>query len=188
MKARYPVDKRLWHPSLIPGAIVLISTYDSEKKPNIAPKSFIQMISFEPSILMFSTSKNTTTATNIDQNKAFCVNFVDYSLADTVFNCLSWYGDERIREMDLKLSDSEQVFAPIVDDCPANLECSVIDTREYGSGYAVFAEIVGAWIDDPILQVEPDERYELLDQIVFLEDGVYQRINNVSKANYTSSS
>jgi len=80
-KVSFPVDKQKWHPSLIPGAIVLISSYNSEKELNIAPKSWIQMVSFEPSILMFSGTKGNITENNILETKCFGVNIVDSSLA-----------------------------------------------------------------------------------------------------------
>jgi len=47
-KVPYAIDKREWHPSLIPGPIALISTVDAGGTPNIAPKSWLQMVAFEP--------------------------------------------------------------------------------------------------------------------------------------------
>ena len=53
-KVNYPIDKKKWSPSLIPGVITLISTNGLKGNPNIAPKSRIQMVPFDPSILIFS--------------------------------------------------------------------------------------------------------------------------------------
>lgn len=50
-----------------------------------------------------------------------------------------------------------------------------------GSGFLVFGEIVAASIWEEIARVEPDKRYKLLDPILFLEDGIYTRINRVAK-------
>jgi hypothetical protein len=41
------------------------------------------------------------------------------------------------------------------------------------SSVVIFGEIVAASIWDEILKASPDKRYELLDQIVFLEDGIW---------------
>lgn len=41
--------------------------------------------------------------------------------------------------------------------------------------------IVAASIWDEILKAEPEKRFELLDQIVFLEDGAWGRIENISE-------
>ena len=63
-KVNYPIDKRQWSPSLMPGPIAIISTCNKESGYNIAPKSWLQMVSFEPPILMFSGSKDNTTEKN----------------------------------------------------------------------------------------------------------------------------
>ncbi|MDP6713459.1 MAG: flavin reductase, partial [SAR202 cluster bacterium] len=95
-KIDYPIDKNGWHPSLIPGPIVLISTQDSAKEPNVAPKSWLQMVSFDPPILMFSGTRRNTTEQNILETGCFGVNFVDSSMAPAVYGCLEWFGRERI--------------------------------------------------------------------------------------------
>lgn len=180
-KNPYPIDKRRWSPSLIPGPIVLISTFDDNKNPNVAPKSWVSMVSFEPPILMFSGSKGNTTENNILQTGCFAVNLVDSSLAKTVFGCLQWHGRERIEKCGYTLSPAAKIDAPLIDQCRAHLECRLIDTKEVGTGFVVFGQIVAASIWDEIMKAEPEKRYELLDQIVFLEDGVWGTVEGAGK-------
>lgn len=175
-KVNYPIDKHKWSPSLIPGPVVLISTYNKDKEPNVAPKSWLQMISFTPPILMFSGTKGNTTEDNIMQTGCFAVNFVDSSLAETVFGCLQWHGRERIEKCAFELADASVIDAPLISNCRAHLECRLTDTKEVGSGFVIFGEIVASSIWDEILKAEPDKRYDLLDQVMFLDDGVWGRI------------
>lgn len=178
-KVDFFIDKRNWCPSLIPGPVVLISTYDEKKNPNIAPKSWVQMVSFEPSMLMFSGTEGNTTENNILQTGCFGVNIVDSSLAAKVYGCLKWFGRERIEKMGLTLFEAATIDAPLVNECKAHLECTLHKTAEAGSGFVVFGEIVAASIWDQILLADCNKRYELLDQIVFLEEGLYSRIDCV---------
>jgi len=180
-KVDYPIDKKKWHPSLIPGPIVLISTYNSKKEPNIAPKSWLQMVSFEPPILMFSGTKGNTTERNIIATKCFGVNFVDSSMVSKVYGCTKWFGKGRIEKTGLTLIDASKIYAPLVDDCKAHLECRLHSTKEVGTSFVIFGEIVAASIWEEILHVEHEKRYKLLDQIVFLEEGIFSRINKISK-------
>ena len=175
-KSPFPVDKQKWSPSLIPGPIVLVSTQNKDKVPNVAPKSWVQMVSFEPPILMFSGSKGNTTEKNILETGSFAVNFVDSSMAKTVYGCLKWHGEERIEKCGFTPVPASKIGAPLVDECKAHLECRFIDAKEIGTGFVIFGEIVAASILDEILKAEPNKRYELLDQIVFLEDGVWGRV------------
>ncbi len=170
-KIPFPIDKQRWSPSLIPGPIVLVSTHNKDKVPNVAPKSWVQMVSFEPPILMFSGSKGNTTENNILKTGCFAINFVDSSIAKVVYGCLKWHGEERIEKCGFTLIPASKIESPLVDECKAHLECRLVDTKEVGTGFVIFGEIVAASIWDEILKADPDKRYELLDQIVFLEDG-----------------
>ena len=177
-KIEYPVNKKEWCPSLIPGPLTLISTYSSKRVPNIAPKSWIQMAAFEPPMLMFSGTKGNTTENNILRTKCFVVNIVDSTLAPKVYGCLKWFGRERIERMGLTLGAASQIEAPLVDDCKAHLECRLHATRKMGSGFVVFGEIVAASIWDEIASAERGRKYALLDQALFLEEGgLYASVN-----------
>lgn len=178
-KVAYPIDKRQWHPSLIPGPVVLISTYNAQKEPNIAPKSWLQMVSFQPPMLMFSGQKGNTTEENIAQTGCFTVNFVDSSQIATVCECIKWFGRERIEKTGFRIIEASKINAPLVDQCKAHLECQLHSTQEIGSGLVIFGEIVAASIWGDILQVDGLKRYELLDQALFLEDGVFAPIGNL---------
>jgi len=178
-KVDYPIDKRSWHPSLIPGTVVLISTCDAKKSPNIAPKSWVQMVSFEPPMLMFSGTKGNTTEVNILETCCFGVNIVDASMASKVYGCIKWFGQERIERTGFSLVEASKICAPLIDDCKAHIECCLDRTMEIGSGFVVFGEIVAASIWEQILVAERERQYELLDQIVFLENNLYSKINRV---------
>ena len=167
-KVNYPIDKRQWSPSLMPGPIAIISTCNKETGYNIAPKSWLQMVSFEPPILMFSGSKDNTTEKNILENGCFVVNIVDSSLVEKVYKCISFHGKERIEKSGFNLVDASKICAPLVADCKAHLECKFIEAKEIGSGFVIFGEIVAASIWDEILKKDPCERYAFLDQAVYL--------------------
>jgi len=177
-KVDYPIRKKEWAPSLIPGPLVLISTCDQAKEPNVAPKSWLQMAAFDPPTLMFSGSKGNTTEKNILATGSFAVNLVDGSMADEVYGCIAWSGRERIEKMGITLSAAKKIDAPLVDRCPAHLECVLQGTHEIGSGFIVFGRIVAASIREDILAAPPKDRYRLLDPVLFLENGLYSRVRD----------
>ena len=139
------------------------------------------MVSFEPSVLMFSGSKDGTTEKNIERTNCFGVNFIDSSLASAAYKCIQWYGNERISKTGLSLTKAAKINAPLINECKAHLECKLADTKEIGSGYVIFGEIIAASIWEDILNASPEERYKLLDQVVFLEDNLFSQINKVIK-------
>ncbi|MBI5239331.1 MAG: flavin reductase [Elusimicrobia bacterium] len=177
-KIEYATDKKKWAPSLIPGPLALISTINRAKEPNVAPKSWLQMASFEPPILMFSGSKGNTTEKNLLATGCFAVNLVDSTMAAKAFSCIEWFGLERIEKMGITLSQARKISAPLIDQCPAHLECAIRETHEVGGGFIVYGEIVAASIREDILGAAPADRYRLLDQIVFLEDDLCARVRD----------
>ncbi len=180
-KIPFPTDKRDWHPSLIPGPIALISTFNENGSPHAAPKSWIQMISFEPPVLMFSGTRKNRTEKNILRSKCFGVNFVDTKMAAKVFECIKWSGEERIKNLDLGFFKSESTDSPLINECNASLACKLAGTKTAGSGFVVFGEITEAFISEEVALAEGEEKYKLLDQALFLEDGVYGIIGRISK-------
>jgi flavin reductase (DIM6/NTAB) family NADH-FMN oxidoreductase RutF len=171
-----PPDKRKWPLGLIPGQIVLVSTVDKDGNPNVAPKSWIQMVSFEPSILMFSGSKGNATENNILEIGNFGVNLVNSSMANAVFECIKWQGRERIERCGFEMVRSQKIDAPLVKGCRAHIECKLHDKKEVGSGLIVFGEILRVAVDEEVLNAERNRRYELLDTIFFLEGGLWGRL------------
>ncbi|HDS01398.1 MAG TPA: flavin reductase family protein [candidate division Zixibacteria bacterium] len=172
-KVDFPIDKRKWHPGLIPGLIVLVSTYSKESIPNIAPISWIQMVSFKPPVLMFSGSRGSRTVNNILETNCFCVNTVDSKMVTKVFNCIKWFGQERIKKCGFNLSDAELIKAPLVDESRAHLKCTLYDTKEVGRAVIVFGEIKAASIWEEIALADTISAYKKLDQVLYMEDGIY---------------
>jgi flavin reductase (DIM6/NTAB) family NADH-FMN oxidoreductase RutF len=168
-----PVDKWLWHIGLIQGTIVLISTYDASGQPNVAPKSWVQMVSFEPSVLMFSGSRGNTTERNILEKECFGVNLVDTSIAPRAFRSIKWHGLERIERSAFELVKASRIDAPLVNDCPGHLECRLCRTIEVGRGLVIFGEIVKVSIREDIVTASLRDRYRLLDPALYLEEGTF---------------
>lgn len=180
-KVEFPTDKRRWHPGLIPGPIVLISTVSEEGEPNFAPKSWLQMVSFEPPILMFSGQSGNTTEKNIEATKCFVVNFASSCQAEKIYGCIKWFGRERLERCGFTLSKANKIKAPLVNECRAHLECELHDAMNVGSGLVVFGKIVAASVWDEILNQEPDIAYKNLDQILYLENNLYSIIDRVHR-------
>lgn len=179
-KVPFPIDKKKWSPSLIPGVLVLVSTHSKKEEPNVAPKSWVQMVAFDPPTLMFSGTKGNTTENNVLATGGFGINIVDAELAPKVFSCLNWYGAERIEKLGLHLTPADKINAPLVAEAKACLECKLVETKEIGTGLVVFGEIVGATIDEEIAKSNPEDRYKLLNQALFLESKLYASLSDAA--------
>jgi len=71
----------------------------------------------------------------IKETGCFVVNLVDKAYKDT-FDYLGSHSkrdEDKLSNMNVKLSDGIKVNAPILDDCPVNIECTVVDSIVTGS-------------------------------------------------------
>lgn len=175
-------DKRRWHPSLLPGPIALVSTVDATGAPNVAPKSFLQMVSLDPPILMFSGTPGNPTEENIAATGCFGLGLVDGRLAERAFGCIRWHGAERIANAGFTLTPATAIAAPMVDEAPAWIECRLVDTKALGGALVIFGEILAASILETIANAEPRERYPALGQALYLEDGIYATVDRARRA------
>lgn len=164
MKVALPLDKHAWHPSALPGQIVLVSTVDADGRPNVAPKSWVTMAAFAGPVVAFGCNVGHTTYRNIAATGEFVVNVLPASLAGLAWELSDLHGDERRGAAGLTLVAAEKVTPLLVDECTAHLECTLDCFREYGDEVMIFGRVVAASAEDS---------YERLAPVFFLENGMY---------------
>ena len=75
-KLSLTLDKHAWRPSPLLGQIVLVTTLNEDGQSNIAPKSWISMMAFDPPLLALGCNLNHWTARNILRTGEFAVNIM----------------------------------------------------------------------------------------------------------------
>jgi len=179
-KVAVDVDKRAWHPSLLPGQIVLVSTVDEEGRPNVAAKSWVTLAAFRGPIVAFGCTERHRTFRNAEATGEFVVNVVPEALAPEAWELMRWHGEERIRHSTLALERATRVAPPLVAECTAHLECVLDDVKRYGEEAFVFGRAVAVSIDAECLDGPPAERYARLAPAFFLEEGLYAGLGAVA--------
>jgi flavin reductase (DIM6/NTAB) family NADH-FMN oxidoreductase RutF/uncharacterized protein YciI len=176
-KVALPADKAEWHPSVLPGPIVLVSTVDASGEPNIAPKSFISMMAFGGPLLAFGCHRSHATARNAETAGEFVVNFPPEALAERIWAMPESHGAERIARSGLSLLSARTVTPPLIAECKAHLECTLESVTRLGAELVVFGKIVAAAIDEDCAGSPLADQYFRLRPVFFLEDGVYGSID-----------
>jgi flavin reductase (DIM6/NTAB) family NADH-FMN oxidoreductase RutF/uncharacterized protein YciI len=176
-KVAFPADKADWHPSVLPGPVVLVSTVDAQGKPNIAPKSFISMMAFGGPVLAFGCHRSHATARNAEAAGEFVVNFPPEALAERIWAMPGSHGAERIRRSGLSLQPARTVAPPLIAECKAHLECKLASITRLGAELVIFGTIVAAAIDQDCLGSPLADQYFRLRPVFYLEEGVYGSID-----------
>ena len=176
-KVPLALDKRSWHPSMIPGQIVLVSTVNAHGEPNLAPKSWITMAAFSGPIIAFGCNTAHTTYQNIVTTGAFVINVPAEPLAERIWLLIRFHGTERLWQSGFTFQPAQKVLPPLIAECRAHLECALESVKPYGDEVVIFGTIVAASMDVDCQIGEIADQYVALRPIFFLEDNTYGSID-----------
>jgi flavin reductase (DIM6/NTAB) family NADH-FMN oxidoreductase RutF len=133
---------------LEPGPVVLLTTA-ARGRPNVMTMSWHMMIEFEPPLVGCVISDLNHTFGTLKKTRECVINIPTVELAPEVVRCGNTSGRsiDKFQAFGLTPVPAARVRPPLVDECYANLECRVVDTRLV-SKYGLFIlEVVKAWID-----------------------------------------
>jgi flavin reductase (DIM6/NTAB) family NADH-FMN oxidoreductase RutF len=143
-----------------PRPIGWISTLDAERRPNLAPYSFFNMIQTHPPMVAFCSDTLKHSASNAIATGEFVVNLVTRPLFDAMNTSADAFaeGENEFEKAGLAMAPSRLVKPPRVAASPANLECKVLQHIELHDlqgraigGWMVLAQVVGVHIDEAML-------------------------------------
>ena len=131
-----------------PGPVVLVTTATTERA-NIMSMSWHMMIDFEPPLIACVISNRGFTFDVLKKTKECVINIPTVELAEKVVACGNVSGRkfDKFTKFGLTACAASCVQAPLIDECYANLECRVMDSK-LATQYNLFiVEVVKAWID-----------------------------------------
>jgi flavin reductase (DIM6/NTAB) family NADH-FMN oxidoreductase RutF len=151
--------KRLLGPleRLYPMPCVLVVGGTLEHADTLAV-AWINVISSTPPTIATGLRKSRRTLELIRENGDFTVNVPDTALVAAVDYCgiSSGRSTDKFADALLTLEPSALVTAPIIAECPYNLECRVIGETEVGEYVVVLGEIVETHAEERILRAGTD--------------------------------
>ena len=145
-KRPYPLAKV--YSLLEPGPVVLVTTA-LKGRPNIMTMSWHTMMEFEPPLVGCVISNRNYSFDTLRATKECVLAIPAVRLAKKVVACGNSSGRkvDKFKAFRLTPSPASQVVAPLVDECFANLECRVVDSRMVTRYNFFVLEVVKAWID-----------------------------------------
>ncbi len=119
--------------------------------------AWINIVSSTPPTVAMGLRESRNTLDLIRRSGTFTVNIPPASLAAEVDFCGTTPGakTDKFTATGLTLTPSAVVAAPLIEQCPFNLECRVTEEVEVGSYRVVLGEIVEAHADTSVLS-DPD--------------------------------
>ena len=121
--------------ALQPMAKVIVSCRGANGENNALVVGYCGNCSFDPPMVMIGIVPSRYSYHMVKETGCFVVNIPDKSYTDT-FNYLgsvSGRDCNKLKEKNVALAEGDVVNAPILTDCPVNIECTVVDSIVTGS-------------------------------------------------------
>lgn len=175
--------------AIAPRPIALASTIDKDGNVNLSPFSFFNMFSTNPPVVIFSPSRrvrdNTTkhTLENVNQVAEVVIGIVNYSIVQQISLASTEYekGVNEFVKAGLTMKEADLVKPKLIEECPVNLECKVLEIKslgtEGGAGNLIICEIIKIHLREEYLNDEGNLDQKKLDLVARLGANWYSRNN-----------
>ncbi len=139
-------------------------------KPNFEAIAWANIVDFNPYLISISSEKSHYTNKGIRENKEFSVNIPSADMVAVTDYCGTHSGKTIDKSKVFKVFYGELKKAPMIDECPINVECRLVRTVKLLHIELFIGEIAGVYMEDKYLtDGKPDMRK--INPLVF-EEGV----------------
>ena len=147
--------------SLQPSPKVLVSCRGLNGEENALAVAYCGNCSFDPPMLMVGIVPSRYSYKMIKESGCFVVNIVDKDY-EQVFNYLgsvSKKDEDKLEKMNVKRTNGTVVNAPILTDCPVNIECTIVDSIVTGSHEMFIGKVEYVHADEKYVNEKGDIDY-----------------------------
>ncbi len=195
MKTIFPKElnnlqlQTLLQTAIAPRPIALASTIDKNGNVNLSPFSFFNIFSSNPPVVIFSPARrvrdNTTkhTLQNVSEVSEVVIGIVNFKIVQQISLASTEYEKEvnEFVKSGLTMKDADLVKPKLIEECPVNLECKVLEIKhlgaEGGAGNLVICEVIKIHIREEYLNDEGNLDQIKLDLVARLGGNFYSRNN-----------
>lgn len=144
---------------LYPTPTVLVGALVGDK-PNLMTVAACGIASGKPPALSIAINKTRYTLKGIEEHGTFSVNTPSSKLLKEVDFCGIYSGKKRDKSKIFQVFYGALKTAPLIRECPLNIECKVIHSLDLSSHSLIVGEIVETHIDDECIidgEVDPEK-------------------------------
>ncbi len=138
---------------LAPVPVVMVTCQSKESKPNIITIGWVGTVCSEPPMVSISIRPSRFSYNIIKESGEFIINIPTKKLARETDLCgvISGSKYDKFHETGLTQGKSNSVKAPIITECPINLECKVKQEIPLGSHNMFLAEITAVQVSEELI-------------------------------------
>lgn len=157
--------------SLLPTPVVLLSVAGEGARPNMITLAWVGTVCSSPPMLSVSIRPSRYSHRLVDTAREFVVNIPragQVAKVDRAGVC-SGAEHDKFHELSFTPQPATHVSAPLIAECPINIECSVRHQLHLGAHDLYIAEILGTHYDDDVLDERGRVDTTKLDVMAYVE-------------------
>jgi len=159
-------------PALLPTPVVLVSVAGHGKeKANIITLAWVGTVGSRPPMLSVSIRPSRHSHGLVSAAREFVVNVPRAGQLQQVDLAGVWSGAEhdKFAELGFTARPAKQVAAPLIEECPINIECVVRHQLDLGAHDLYIAEIVAVQYDEDVLDGRGRVKTSALEPVAYVE-------------------
>jgi len=156
--------------TFFPQPTTLITSVGEDGSPDVMTASWVSIVSKTPPTVAVALNQGRLTYAQIKATGSFVVNQAPASLAVAADYCglRSGRDADKFQVAGLTIAKASRVEAPLIDECPLNLECRYLQEVELGDYRLVLGEIVEVHAVDAAFAQRPQGEVAPFDPLVYL--------------------
>ncbi len=136
---------------LYPMPAILVGAKVNEK-PNFMTAAWCGIAAYKPPAISVALHKDRYTLKGIKENGAFSANVPSSDMVKKADFCGIYSGKNKDKSQIFKSFYGELKTAPLIEECPVNLECKAVHYLDLGSHTLVVGEIVETYMNQECLR------------------------------------
>ena len=151
VKKRVPINVSVGH-LVAPKPTALITCQDTKGKANIIAIAAITVVSHRPPIFMIAVREDRFSHDLIQDSGEFVINMPTADQIEATHLCgrISGRTCDKFQASALTPISASEVQAPLIHECPINIECKVVETARPGTHTLFFGEAVAVHVEDKL--------------------------------------
>lgn len=157
-------------PALYPAPLTLVTCVDEQGKPNIVTLAWVGTAAAKPPQAALAIRPSRYSHTLISQTREFAINIPNEDLLPAVDRCghVSGARADKFAQTGLTPQPATQIQAPLIAECPVNLECKLTQVTPLGSHDLFIGEIVAVHVDEELLDERGTIEYSKARAVAYL--------------------
>jgi flavin reductase (DIM6/NTAB) family NADH-FMN oxidoreductase RutF len=157
--------------------LALVSVLDKNGKVNLATVASMTPLPGEPARLVLGIFEENYTSALLKEQKEFALNFVTSQMRSVARTCGIYSGKEtdKVALCNLNLIPAKLIAAPLVKECPLNIECRITDVLTIDGLNLFVSEILTLEIEESLSDGHNGIQIDKLDLLFYAFGNTFAR-------------